>query len=237
MVTSGWQQTNSDNNVMPIHLSSPSGGGPFPAIVVIQHQSGVDEFIQGMTQRLAEAGFVAAAPDLYHRDGPNCQDDMRTRSGRLSDRRVIADAAATVDFLTRQSNVDASRIGVIGFCMGGRVAYLLAAAEARFKAAVTFYPGNTARAWGRDMPSPLVRSGEIHCPLQAHFGDDDKNPSPEDRQKLDAELTKLGKAHEFYAYPGAGHAFMDDTKPSFRPTAEAAAWPRLMEFLNRHLGG
>jgi len=235
MISSAWQQTTSDNSVMPIHISSPSGGGPFPAIVVIQHQSGVDDFIQGMTQRLAEAGFVAVAPDLYHRDGPNCQDDMRTRSTRLSDRRVIADAAAAVEFLKRQSHVDASRIGVIGFCMGGRVAYLLAAAEANFKAAVTFYPGNTPRAWGRDMPSPLERSGEIHCPLQGHFGDDDKNPSPEDRQKLDAELSKHGKPHEFYSYPEAGHAFMDNTKPSYRPAAEAAAWPRTIDFLRHHL--
>jgi carboxymethylenebutenolidase len=237
MITSGWQQTNSDNSVMPIHIASPSVDGRFAAIVVIQHQSGVDEFIQGMTQRLAEAGFVAAAPDLYHRDGPNCQDDMRARSGRLGDRRVIADAAAAVDFLKRQSTVDASRIGVIGFCMGGRVAYLLAAAETNFRAAVTFYPGNTARAWGRDIPSPLERSGEIHCPVQGHFGEDDKNPSPEDRQKLDAELTKHGKHHEFYSYPGASHAFMDNTKPSFRPAAEAAAWPRMIDFLRRHLVG
>jgi carboxymethylenebutenolidase len=237
MISSAWQQTTSDNNIMPIHQAAPEGDGPFAAIVVIQHQTGVDEFIQGMTQRLAAAGFVAAAPDLYHRDGPNCQDDMRTRSSRLGDRRVIADAAATVDFLKRQSNVDASRIGVIGFCMGGRVAYLLAAAETNFRAAVTFYPGNTARAWGRDIPSPLERSGEIHCPVQGHFGEDDKNPSPEDRQKLDAELTKHGKHHEFYSYPGASHAFMDNTKPSFRPAAEAAAWPRMIDFLRRHLVG
>ncbi|HWH78531.1 MAG TPA: dienelactone hydrolase family protein [Candidatus Binatus sp.] len=220
---------------MPIYLAAPAGAGPFAALVAIQHQSGIDEFIQGMTQRLAEAGFLAVAPDLYHRDGPNCQDDMRTRSSRLGDRRVIADAAATIDFLKRQSNVDSARIGVIGFCMGGRVAFLLAAADSNFKAAVTFYPGNTARAWGRDTPSPFERSAEIHCPLQGHFGDDDKNPSPEDRLKLEAELIKHGKLHEFHSYPGAGHAFMDNTKPSFRPSAEAAAWPRMVQFLQRHL--
>jgi carboxymethylenebutenolidase len=235
MTTSQWQQTESDGNPMPIHLSVPEGGAVFPALVVIQHQSGVDEFIQGITRRLADAGFVAAAPDLYHRDGPNCPDDMRTRSTRLGDRRVIADVGATVDFLKRHSAVDAGRVGIIGFCMGGRIVYLAAAAVPEFKAAVTFYPGNTGRAWGRDIPSPLERTAEIHCPLQGHFGDDDKNPSPEDRLKLAAELSKHGKIHEFYAYANAGHAFMDETKESFRSEAAKAAWPRAVDFLRCYL--
>ena len=94
MARSDWQQTESDGNPMPIHVSAPAGAGIFPALVVIQHQSGVDEFMQGMARKLADAGFVAAAPDLYHRDGPNCPDDMRTRSARLGDRRVIADVGA-----------------------------------------------------------------------------------------------------------------------------------------------
>jgi carboxymethylenebutenolidase len=235
MVASQWQQTESDGNPMSMHVSSPEGDGIFPAVVVIQHQSGVDQFIQSTTRRLAEAGFVAAGPDLYHRDGPNCPDDMRTRSSRLSDRRVVADVSATVEFLKRQGAVDSARIGIIGFCMGGRVVYLMAAAIPTFKAAVTFYPGNTGRAWGRDIPSPFERTSEIACPLQGHFGDEDKNPSPEDRLKLDAELTKHGKTHEFYTYPKAGHAFMDDTKESFRPDAAQVAWPRALGFLRRHL--
>jgi carboxymethylenebutenolidase len=189
-----------------------------------------------MTRKLADEGFVAAAPDLYHRDGPNCPDDMRTRSTRLSDRRVIADVGAAVDFLKRQNSVEPSRVGIIGFCMGGRIVYLSAATVPAFKAAVTFYPGNTGRAWGRDIPSPLERSADIGCPLQGHFGDDDKNPSPEDRVKLDAELAKHGKIREFYAYPSAGHAFMDETKESYRPNAASAAWPRALEFLRRYLG-
>ncbi len=236
MAVSHWQQTEADGNPMFMHISTPEGGGPFPAVVVIQHQSGVDPFIQAMTARLADAGFVAAAPDLYHRDGPNCPDDMRTRSTRLGDRRVIADVGASVEFLKRHGAVDAGRIGLIGFCMGGRIVYLLAAVTPAFNAAVTFYPGNTGRAWGRDIPSPFERTAEIGCPLQGHFGDDDKNPSPEDRFKLAAELTKHGKLHEFYAYPNAGHAFMDHSKESLRRDAAAAAWPRTLEFLQRYLG-
>jgi carboxymethylenebutenolidase len=119
--------------------------------------------------------------------------------------------------------------------MGGRIAYLMATVNPAFKAAVAYYPGNTFRAWGRDLPAPFERSADLYCPLQGHFGADDKNPSPEDMQKLDAGLNRLAKPHEFYSYPDAGHAFMDNTKESYRRHAEEAAWPRTLEFLGRCL--
>jgi carboxymethylenebutenolidase len=233
--SSSWQQTESDNNVMRMHVSVPVNPAAVPGIVVIQHQGGVDAFVQKMTQRLADAGHVAAAPDLYHRDGPNCTDDFVTRRSRLGDRRIISDVNACVNFLQRHDSVDAQRIGIIGFCMGGRIVYLMAAANPAFKAAVAYYGGNIFRAWGRDLPSPFERTAEIHCPIQGHFGADDKNPSPEDMAKLDAELTKFHKPHEFYAYVGAGHAFMDSTKESYRIAADETSWPRTLDFFNRHL--
>ena len=235
MTESHWQQTSSDSSAMRMHVSIPAGSSPFPALVVIQHQGGVDAFVQNMTTRLAQAGFVAAAPDLYHRDGPDCTDDIVTRRSRLSDRKVINDVNATVSFLQAHAAVDKGCLGIIGFCMGGRVVYLMAAANPAFKAAVAYYPGNTFRAWGRDIPSPFERTSAIHCPLQGHFGEEDKNPSPEDMRKLDPELTKFNKTHEFYSYPNAAHAFMDDTKESYRRHADEASWPRTLDFLNRHL--
>jgi carboxymethylenebutenolidase len=148
---------------------------------------------------------------------------------------VINDINAAANFLQGHSAVDGSRLGIVGFCMGGRVVYLMAAVNPAFKAAVAYYPGNTFRAWGRDLPAPFERSANLYCPLQGHFGADDKNPSPEDMQKLDAELNRLAKPHEFYSYPDAGHAFMDSTKESYRRHAEEAAWPRTLEFLGRCL--
>jgi carboxymethylenebutenolidase len=221
---------------MRLHVSMPDGGGPFPALIVMQHQGGVDEFIQGMTRRLAGAGYLAAAPDLYHRDGPDCKDDLVTRRSRLSDRRIVNDLNAAVGYLQSHSAADKKRIGITGFCMGGRIVYLAAAAIPAFKAAVAYYPGNTFRAWGRDLPSPFERTEEIYCPLQGHFGADDANPSPQDVVKLDAELEKFNKPHEFYSYPNAGHAFMDSTKESYRREADEASWPRTLDFLRRHLG-
>jgi carboxymethylenebutenolidase len=235
MTSSSWQQTDSDNSTMRMRLSLPTGTGSFPAMVVIQHQGGVDEFVEKMTVRLADAGYVAAAPDLYHRDGPDCKDDIAARRSRLGDRRIINDVNACVRFLQSHDSVDRNRIGIVGFCMGGRVVYLMAAANPVFKASVAYYPGNTFRAWGRDLASPFERTAEIHCPLQGHFGADDKNPSPEDMAKLDAELTKFNKPHEFFSYPGGGHGFMDSTKESYRRDADQASWPRTLDFLGRHL--
>ena len=235
MAQSSWQQTTSDSSTMRLHVSAAEGSGPFPGIVVIQHQWGLDEFMQSITARLAQAGYVAAAPDLYHRDGPECTDDVIARRARLSDRKVINDVHASVGFLRSQPAVDRNCLGIIGFCMGGRIAYLMAAASPEFRAGVVFYGGNIFRAWGRDIPSPFERTSEIHCPLQGHFGADDKNPSLDDMRKLDLELTNFDKKHEFYSYPDAGHAFMDHTRESYRCDADEAAWPRTLEFLSRHL--
>jgi carboxymethylenebutenolidase len=235
MTISNWQETESDGNPMRLYVSAPAGSGPFPALLVMQHQGGVDKFIQQITERLALDGYIAAAPDLYHRDGPDCTDDIVTRRSRLSDRRIINDIAAAVNFIQGHGAVANDRLGVIGFCMGGRLALLSASANPAFKAAVAFYPGNTFRAWGRDIPSPFERTGDICCPVQGHFGADDANPSPDDMAKLDAELNKLSKPHEFHSYPNAGHAFMDNTKESYRRQADEVSWPRTLEFLGRHL--
>ena len=236
MTISSWQEIDSDGSPMHLYVSAPAGAGPFPALLVMQHQGGVDEFIQGITERLAIDGYLAAAPDLYHRDGPDCKDDIVTRRSRLSDRRIINDQAATVNFFRAHEKAGRDRLGVIGFCMGGRLALLGAATNPALKAAVAFYPGNSFRAWGRDLPAPFERIVDIQCPVQGHFGVDDANPSPADMAKIDAEMTKWNKVHEFYSYAGAGHAFLDRTKESYRRQADESSWPRTLAFLQRHLG-
>ena len=169
-----------DNQDMELYVSMPDGTGPFPAVVVAQHAGGVDTFIRTMTDRLAEAGYVAAAPDLYHRLGP---DDSRTPRD-LIDAEMIADVQATIAFLQNHNAVNSEALGITGFCMGGRVAYLMAAALPQFKAAEAYYGGNTMVALGEGGASPFERTSEINCPLLFHFGEEDANPSPEDMQKI-----------------------------------------------------
>ncbi|HKK05002.1 MAG TPA: dienelactone hydrolase family protein [Gammaproteobacteria bacterium] len=226
--------TTVDSQQMGIYAAVPQGEGPFPAVVVIQHAWGVDEFTRTMADRLAEAGFAAAAPQLYHRlaQEGNGLEMMK----QLRDVEVIADVDATVDWLGGQPTVDGDRIGIIGFCMGGRVSYLMAAANPKIKASVVYYGGNIQKAWGEDVPTPFERSGEIHAPILFHFGVDDANPSPQDMALYDTELTRLGKVHEFHSYPNAGHAFMDFTNPDrHREAAARLSWPRTLGFLNRYL--
>ena len=235
-MASFWESIKVDGADMRLYTSVPEGTGPFPAVVVIQHQGGVDDFVQEMTQRLASAGYAAMAPELYHRDGPDCQDDGPTRRARLLDVNVIKDVNATVDFLTGHRLVDGERLGIIGFCMGGRVAYLMAALQPQVKAAVDYYGGNIMVPWGEG-PAPVDRTSEIHCPLLGLFGEEDANPSPADMRKLDAELTKHGKVHEFYSYPGAGHAFMNRRGERYRADADGDSWPKTLAFFAKHLAG
>jgi carboxymethylenebutenolidase len=233
-MASFWESIKVDGEDMKLYVSVPDGEGPFPAVVVIQHQGGVDQFVEDMTQRIASAGYVGVAPELYHRDGPDCQDDGPTRRARLQDVNVIKDVNATVDFLKGHRGVDGERLGIVGFCMGGRVAYLMAAANPSFKAAAAYYGGNIMVPWGEGQ-SPFERTTQIHCPLIGLFGEQDTNPSPADMRKLDAELTRLGKAHEFHSYPGANHAFMNKHGNRYHAEADRDSWPRVLAFFERNL--
>ena len=233
---SSWETVTVDNSPMSLYLCQPEVAGPVPAVVVIQNQDGVADFTQEMTRRVAEAGYVGIAPDLYHRNTPEINADHKKRAGSRRDSAVIKDVNATLDFLRSCPSADASRVGIVGFCMGGRVAFLMAAANPHFRAAVDFYGGGVYRAWGNG-PAPSERVAEIHCPIQGHFGELDKNPPADEMRTLDAELTRLGKTHEFYFYPNAGHAFNRKGGDGYRPEADAASWPRTLDFFRKHLLG
>lgn len=224
-----------DDSKMNLFVARPDGDRPLPAVVVIQHQYGVDPFMEEMTVRTAGEGYFAVVPDLYHRDGADCQDDGPTRRGRARDENIIKDIGATVNYIRSSKFADGGRVAILGFCMGGRVAYLMAAASKDFKAAITWYGGSCLRRWGEG-PTPFERTAQINCPIQGHFGETDQNPSLADMAKLDAELTKHGKAHDFYVYKNTGHSFMDPHHPDrYVAESDRVSWQRGMEFLQKHL--
>jgi carboxymethylenebutenolidase len=230
-----WKELKTESGVMRVHLSLPDGTGPFPGIVIIHNQGGINDILQ-LPGELVSAGYAAVAPDMYYRDGIGCRDPAPTRRARLRDASVITDVNATVDFFKGQQGVDGARLGILGFCMGGRVTYLMASANPSFKAAVMYYGGGIFRSWG-DGPSPFERTAEIHCPVMGHFGEEDENPSPLDVQKLAAELTAHSKVHEFHSYAGAGHAFMNKSRDTYRQHAAGLSWPRTIGFFTKHLAG
>ena len=232
-----WDKLQVDGQDMSLYASIPGGSGPFPAVVVIQAAGGVNDFITKVSDSLAKEGYVAVAPDLFHRITDPSVTDGITKAGQLSDPEIIADVNATVDFLRNHSAVDGERIGVTGFCMGGRVTWLAAASNPYFKAAVPYYGGNLMVPRGGADQSPFQLANGINCPILFHFGEVDANPSQEDMRTLDDELTRLNKPHKFFTYPGADHAFMDHTGARYHKEAAETSWPRTLEFFAAHLKG
>lgn len=233
-MTTRWDTIDVDGGAMRCYISLPEGSGTSPGIIVIQHAGGVDDFVRGMCDRFAGAGFAVVSPDLYHRDDPNSSDDPLTRMGRLRDASIVADVNAAVEHAKSLPEIDAERLGITGFCMGGRVTYLMAAHNQSFSAGVVFWGGSILVPWG-DGPAPFDLTAQIECPVLGLFGEEDGNPTPADVAKIDAEMTRLDKPHEFHSYAGAGHAFMNETRPSYRPEASADAWTRAVDWFNRYL--
>jgi carboxymethylenebutenolidase len=228
-----WEGLEVDGSEMRGYLALPEVGGPAPGVLVCMHAPGVDAFICGIADRLADNGFAAIAPDLYHRQ-TEPEENPLAKMAKLRDAEILPDLAVATAHLRGLPGVDASRTGVIGFCMGGRLAYLQAAVDPELSASVVFYGGNILVPWG-DGPSPFDRTHAIGCPILGLFGEEDQNPNPADVLKIDAELTRLGKTHAFQSYGGAGHAFMNEDRPSYRAEAAADAWRRCVDWLRQHL--
>ena len=235
-MASSWKNVQIDGGDMPVYCSVPESGGPVPGIVVVHGQSGLEDFIKNTTHMLALQGYAAVAPNLYHRDGADCKDENPVRKARLRDTAIIADVQGAIGFLKKHPRVNGAKLGIVGFCMGGRIVYMMSAASKELSAGVMFYGSGTMVPFG-DGPSPFDRTQEICCPIQGHFGANDQNPSPEDMRKLDAELTKFGKPHEFHTYGNAAHAFCNTGSANYRPHAAALSWPKATEFFSRHLVG
>lgn len=206
-----------------------AGAGSVGVVAMI-HGPGLDRFMQAQVDALAKHGFLAASPDLFHRQ-PDDGADTMARVARLRDDEIIEDVDATVAHLRARG---AAKLAILGFCMGGRNTYLLAGARpAVWAAAGVFYGGNIMKPWGGDV-SPFDRTAQIACPLIGFFGRDDTNPSPADVARIEAELAAHGKSFEFHMYDGAGHAFLNFTNPDrHRPQQAADAWAKLLAFLDR----
>lgn len=229
-----WDTINVDGQPMKIYLGLQDSPGPHPGVVVIHHGPGLDGQIQDVVHRLFRKGYVAAAPDLFHRQPAELPGNV-ARTSLLRDKEIIADVNATVVYLKGLRGTNADQIGITGFCMGGRVTYLMVANSSDFKAAAVFYGGNMMVALGEG-PSPFELTSKVSCPLIGFFGEEDQNPSPVDVKKIDAELTKYDKPHEFHSYSGAGHAFQNFLDANrYRETAAKDSWAKFLAFFDQHL--
>ena len=186
---------------------------------------------------MPQAGYVGIAPQIYHREGePTTPEQTASIKDTRNDTNVLNDLNATINFLRGCATADTSKLGIVGFCMGGRIAFLAAAATTSFKAAVDFYGGGVYSKWGKDRPAPSELAANLSCPIQGHFGELDKNPPPDQMRKLDAELKRLGKPHEFFFYPDTPHGFNRSGWNGYKPDHDATSWARSLEFFQKHLG-
>ena len=216
---------------MPALLARPEGG-PGAAVLVIQEAFGLNNHIRDVARRVAAEGYVALAPDLYWRGGKGrtvAYDDLGEAiriMQTLKDPEIVTDVGNAIAYLEKQASVRADRIGITGFCMGGRVSYL-AACELpdKIRAAVPFYGGGI----------PIEKTPKLKAPVLAFFGEKDGFIPLSFVEQLRTEAEKQKKQVEIVVYPGADHGFFCNERSSYNPAAAADAWERLKKFFATHL--
>lgn len=219
-----------DGSNMTAHVARPpSPNRRTPGIIVFQEAFGVNAYIRDVAQRFANLGFTAVAPELFHRTAPGFEgsytnvEPVRLHMGALKNEGLIADAQATHAWLTSDDAIDASRVAAIGFCMGGRVAYL-ANANLNLQAAISFYGGGIA-------PDLLGYANKQRGPVLMFWGGRDQHIPPEQYRAVADALTAAGKTHEQVVFSQADHGFFCDARASYEAGAALQAWALTLEFL------
>jgi len=210
-------------------LYTPAGAGPFPAIIVIHEWWGLNDWVKEQASKLADQGYVALAVDLYRGKVADNPDTAHQLARGLPEDRAKRDLAAAFDYLSRQKNVKAERIGSIGWCMGGGYSLDVALEEPKLAAAVINY-GHLATD-----PAAL---GKINAAILGNFGAQDQGIPPDSVSKFELQLKGLGKSADIKIYPDAGHAFENpNNKNGYRAADAEDAWQRTVAFLAAHLKG
>ena len=228
------------HNPMEVFVFAPAGDGPHPALVLCQHipvgHTGLenDTVTLKTAERYAENGYVVAVPFIFHWWPKSA--DIEVKRAAFRDDWTRQDLDAAYGLLAGRPNVDAKRIGIAGHCWGGRVAWLGACTNKRYKACAIFYGGRVKLPMGKNSPPAIDLAAAIRCPVIGFFGNDDTNPTPADVDDYDAALTKAGVEHVFHRYDGAGHAFQSFNNPErYRQEASEDAWVKVLAFLAEKL--
>jgi carboxymethylenebutenolidase len=225
------------DGAMALYEAAPDGE-PRGAVIVVQEAFGVNDHIQDVTRRFATAGYRAVAPAFFHRAGGGTApyDDftkvMPLFEG-VTDDGILADVDATLAHLEGEGFAR-SKIGVVGFCFGGRISFLVAARRA-LGAAVGFYGGGIAAPGGLPFPPLIGESSSLQTPWLGLFGDLDKGISIESVEELRAALTHAPLAAEIVRYPDAEHGFHCDARESYHAESAADGWRRTLEWFDTHL--
>jgi carboxymethylenebutenolidase len=226
----------SDGTTMQAWTARPVDAGALPGLLVFQEAFGVNAHIRDVTQRFAREGFIAIAPELFHRTGPGFEgsyDAFPTtvpHINALKDDQMEADERAAFEWLTAQG-VTEGRIGAVGYCMGGRSAFL-AGLNLPIGCATSYYGGGIAPRGSN--PGLLARAKELRCPVLLFWGGKDKHITQDQVRAVRNTLSDAGKDFINVEMSDADHGFFCDARTSYNPTAAAEAWPFTLAFLRLH---
>src|SRR5579862_4342922 len=225
------------------YLARPLGPGPYPGVVVIHHMPGYDRGTKEIVRTFAVYGYVAVAPNLFHRYAPGATPGDAAAAARdaggVPDEQCLGDVAGAVRYLRTLPNAN-TKVGVIGYCSGGRQTYL-AACSLDVDAAVDCYGGRVV-AGPEDLSSahpvaPIDLTAQLRCPILGLFGVEDANPSPAHVARIESELKAHAKTYEFHSYEGAGHGFFSVDRPGYRPDAATDGWKQIWKWFGQYLAG
>jgi carboxymethylenebutenolidase len=225
------------------YLARPTGDGSRGGVVVIHHMPGYDRSTKEIVRRFAELGYDAICPNLYWREAPGAAPDDAAATARaqggVPDDRLVGDVGGAAEYL-RSLPTSNHKVGVIGYCSGGRQS-VLAACNLELDAAVdcygAFVVGTPPEGFPLKVTNLVDQLPNLSAPLLGLFGQEDSHPSPEQVAELDGILTADGKEHEFHTYEDAGHAFFSVDRPAYRVAAANDGWERIEKFYATHLGG
>ena len=226
-ITKGMIQLPAPGGSLSALLARPRADARYPGVVVVQEAFGLNQHIKDVACRIAAEGYAVVAPDLYYREQgavvgyDDLQEAIRLMM-TLSDDNVIADMKAVVDYLKGQPFTHPDRVGVTGFCMGGRVSFLTACRNPDVKAAVPFYGGRIGRNMqtnDKTPKAPLEYAASLAAPMLLFFGEDDSFIALDEVELIKRRLAELGKQAETVVYPGAPHGFFCEERPSYQPDA------------------
>lgn len=223
------------------YSARPLGAGPFPSVVVIHHMPGYDRSTKEIVRTFAVYGYAAVCPNLFHRYAPGASAGDAAAAARAAggapDDQAMGDVAGAVHHLRRMPNAN-GKVGVIGYCSGGRQTYL-AACTLDIDAAVDCYGGRVVATAEELSPAhpvaPIDLTSQLGCPLLGLFGEEDRNPSPEHVARMQQELEAHGKTFELHSFEGAGHAFFSTDRPSYRVDAAKEGWKLIWKWFGQHL--
>ena len=233
--------TGTDGAAINAYLARPAGDGPFGGVLVVHHLPGWDRETKETTRRFAAMGYNAICPNLYARQGLDVDPDdaaAATReAGGIPDDQFVGDAKVAIEAL-RALPTSNSKAGVIGYCSGGRHAFLTAVSlpvDAAVDCYGAFVVGTVPEGFPLKVKAIVDRTPQLNCPLLGLFGNDDQFPTPEHVDELEAALKDAGKTYEFHRYDGAGHAFFGVDRPAYRAEAAVDGWRRISDFFGTYL--